>query len=195
MRGKYTDGMSVAKVVKTCLSELIYGEPDLSDGRAKAAEILAKAGNEPAWTVRGTAAKFFQSYNWQERPEPIIPKAVREALSSAVQEIRQESAILAAEPKVLGDPPSDSGPPIVISDIPPWTGLRRFPSKEIVKRYPKHRALTWMGQDELRKIAVEVAFAVVPQELHTKSKLMEVAESLYESFKEWEEIKSCEKNT
>jgi hypothetical protein len=112
------------------------------------------------------------------------------------EEFKDMARRLEPEPEignVIREQPIEVERRIPEPQLPPWHHLRRKPYKEVIEIHPKHPIKKFAEQSKLHAIAVECAFAVVPQSLHKSAKVEEIAIILYKQFKQWEERKNAKK--
>lgn len=184
VNGHYQRSMSIAAAIRAALSQLIYHTPSLRDGRAQAAEILAKAGREPLSTVRGRVAKFAQTYDWNPKQDIHVPEKVSKALKKSQEELIEDLCLEIPDCEI--QEVEDLEEVETFPDSPPWELMKRLDIGEIVLVHPLHQLVKWCDGDELKTFAVEAAFRNVPQALHKTPKIVEMAEQLYNYFSRWE---------
>ena len=188
MRGLHKPGMSAAAVISTALSELIYGTPNIEDGRAEAAMILDKTSNASGFRIKGKVSRWAETAPWSGDQ---APSSLSETVRESIEEISEESSIKIPEEVVRLEPFKDESPSLR-SEKPPWKVLKRFPYQDIMRIYSTHECHLWVrggekeGNKEMRRRAVEAAFSVVPQSLHKSSQVLQVSFELFKKFNEWE---------
>lgn len=186
MNGLFKDGMKMSRMVESLISHVIYGTVDLEEGRKRAAELLAKTeGTDKPYVLRGKLAKFTAVADWSgSSKESSIPKKLRDELNISERELSKdiltEGDLFREE-----DHASDSVEKVRLP-TPPWLELPKADLDAMARRYPKHLIWKWIGDDQLRELAVSTAFAIVPRSLHKAGKIEELSLRLHDSFLEWE---------
>jgi len=177
-------GLSISQAIQRCISIAIYGTPYIRDGREAVGRLLDPV--DPL--LKAHVSKWAQTADWDgSRRAPLIPQDVREKLLETAKELNSPVQV---EDKVFRDKPLEQKIEPKRSETPPWQDLKRIPLKELKKVYKNHPVIAWCEGDELKTIAVECAFAVLPQASRRSRKVSEVAEDLYEKFIKWQREKT-----
>ena len=67
-----------------------------------------------------------------------------------------------------------------------WEPNQKVDFRDLRKLYPAYPVFEWTGGDELRVLAVEMVFVVLPKELHNSTRVTELANILWETLRRWE---------
>ncbi len=175
MRGLYRKGMSKRAIIQSCLSYLIHGTPNLKDGREMAGLLIEE---ELSPKLKGRVSRWIGTKEKSQEYEVKLSAKIRQAQRDLTSEVEISEDIERKEEDRIER---------IVSNTPPWEGLKTIPFKEIISRNPKHPAVQWAGKDRLRQKALSIAWAAVPLSMQKTPKVAELALSLYREFRRWED--------
>lgn len=179
------------KVIETVVSLILYKEEDIETGR----QLVSRREINPLEEDILSFAKTSRALADASTSVKPAREKLQEELSKVLQD-EAEKKYDTGHPLYRDPSVEDPLPRRTISaDTEPWEGLERCPIADIHLRYPKHPLLKWSFQDDLKTIAVEVAFATVPMALHKTGTVISLAETLYGNFVTFRNIAKTQKNT